>query len=114
MYRVRGGQTSVFDDESMFGGVVLDGENHWVKLAKMIPWSEVEKQYAETFKGKDTGNPGCISRMAMGSLIIKERYGFSAQDTLDEIRMNLYLQYFIGLSAFTHEAPFAKYDDVVS
>lgn len=37
MYRVRGGQTSVFDDESMFGGVVLDGENHWVKLAKMIP-----------------------------------------------------------------------------
>ena len=106
MYRVRGGQTSIFDDEKMFGGVELDIENHWIKLSKLIPWAEVEKRYAQTFKGKHTGNPGCNSRMAIGSLIIKERYGFSDQDTVDEIQMNPYLQYFIGLTTFTHKAPF--------
>jgi IS5 family transposase len=44
--------------------------------------------------------------MALGALIIKERYGFSDEDTVQEIRMNPYLQFFIGLPAFQHEAPF--------
>ena len=44
--------------------------------------------------------------MALGALIIKERYGFSDEDTVQEIRMNPYLQFFLGLPAFQHEAPF--------
>jgi len=44
--------------------------------------------------------------MAVGTLVIKERYKFSDDDVVEEIRMNPYLQYFIGLPGFTHEAPF--------
>ena len=44
--------------------------------------------------------------MALGALIIKERYGFSDEAAVQEIRMNPYLQFFLGLSAFQHEAPF--------
>ena len=61
MYRVRGGQTSIFDDKQMFDGVKLDSENYWIKLSKLIPWAEVEKRYARTFKGKHTGKTGCNS-----------------------------------------------------
>ena len=105
MYKRRGGQISIFEDETHFGGVRLDPSNQWVKLSKQIPWEAVENRYAETFPS-DLGNPGKSCRMAIGSLIIKERYGFSDEDTRQEIRMNPYLQYFIGLNEFQHEAPF--------
>jgi hypothetical protein len=72
----------------------------------MVPWERIEEQYAASFEGSTTGNPAKPARMAVGTLIIKERYGFSDDDILEEIRMNPYLQYFIGLPEFTHEAPF--------
>ena len=105
MYKKRGGQISLFEDETLFGGVKLDSSNQWVELGKKIPWASVEKRYAETFTS-NTGNPGLSCRMAVGSLLIQKRYGFSDEDTRQEIRMNPYLQYFIGLSVFQHEAPF--------
>lgn len=52
------------------------------------------------------GNAGKPALMALGALIIKERYGFSDEDTVQEIRMNLYLQFIMGLPAFQHETPF--------
>ena len=44
--------------------------------------------------------------MALGSLLIKERYQFSDEETVAHITMNPYLQYFIGLEAFTQKSPF--------
>ncbi len=45
-------------------------------------------------------------RMALGALIIKEQLGISDRETVEQIRENPYLQYFIGLEAYTFEAPF--------
>ena len=39
--------------------------------------------------------------MALGSLIIKEKYQFSDEATVEHITMNPYLQYFIGLRQYT-------------
>jgi IS5 family transposase len=58
----------------------LNPDNDWVKLAKLIPWAELERHYAQTFDNK-LGNAGKPVRMALGALIIKERYGFSDEDT---------------------------------
>ena len=44
--------------------------------------------------------------MVLGSLLTKERYQFSDEETVAHITMNPYLQYFIGLEAFTHKSPF--------
>ncbi len=41
-----------------------------------------------------------------GSLIIKERLGTSDEETVEQIRENPYLQYFLGLSEYTDQAPF--------
>ena len=75
-------------------------------MVEIIPWEVFEEKYAETFEGSTTGNPAKSARMAIGTLVAKERYGFSDEDILEEIQMNPYLQYFIGLPEFTHEAPF--------
>ena len=105
MYRPKSKQVSMFENESLFRFEGLDPDNAWIRLAKLIPWAELERRYAQTFESK-LGNAGKPARMALGALIIKERYGFSDEDTVQEIRMNPYLQFFLGLPAFQHEAPF--------
>lgn len=105
MYKRKLNQVSLFDNPAMFGGIPLDPENEWVKLAGIIPWWVFEKKYAEQFPS-GTGQPACSLRMALGSQIIKERYRFSDEMTVEHIAMNPYLQYFIGLTEYRQTAPF--------
>jgi transposase, IS5 family len=44
--------------------------------------------------------------MGLGSLIIKEKLKTSDRETVEQIRENPYLQYFLGLSDYSNEAPF--------
>lgn len=88
-----------------FGGT-LNKDNRWVKLATIIPWWKVEQMYAKRFEKRIKGRPAVSVRMALGSLIIKERLGTSDRETVEQIKENPYLQYFIGLSGFQEEAPF--------
>jgi transposase, IS5 family len=74
-------------------------------MAKIIPWSEFEVEYAKNFTCS-TGAPAKSFRMALGALIIKERLGNSDAETVEQIRENPYLQYFLGLSGYSNEAPF--------
>ena len=74
-------------------------------MAELIPWAEFEQEYAENFSEK-IGAPAKPFRMALGALIIKEKLGTSERETLEQIRENPYLQYFIGLSSYSNEAPF--------
>lgn len=45
-------------------------QNRWVILAKLIPWSEFEQEYALNFS-EEMGAPAQPFRMALGALIIK-------------------------------------------
>lgn len=83
----------------------LNANNRWVQLAKVIPWSEIEKKYADLFPS-DTGTVAKPLRMALGALLIKERCGFTDRETVEQITENPYLQYFIGLERFQTEPPF--------
>jgi nitrogenase subunit NifH len=74
-------------------------------MANLIPWSEFEKEYAQNFS-EEMGAPAKPFRMALGALIIKEKLGISDRETVEQIRENPYLQYFIGLSSYSNEAPF--------
>jgi hypothetical protein len=82
-----------------FGGK-LNGENRWVTLSKLIPWEKYESEYAEQFN-KEIGAPAKPFRVALGALIIKERLGTSDKETVEQIRENPYLQYFLGLTEYT-------------
>ena len=90
--------------ELPFGGKLAE-DNRWVIMAKLIPWSEVEEEYAKKFTIL-LGAPAKSSRMALGALIIKEKLGISDRETVEQIRENPYLQHFIGLKNYRNEAPF--------
>lgn len=83
----------------------LDANNRWVKLAKIIPWEQIENDYADLFPS-NTGTVAKSLRMALGALIIKERCGFTDRETVEQITENPYLQYFIGLEKYQIESPF--------
>ena len=44
--------------------------------------------------------------MALGALIIKEMLGISDRETVEQIKENSYLQYFIGMESYSSEAAF--------
>jgi hypothetical protein len=44
--------------------------------------------------------------VALGSLIIKEKLGTSDRETVEQIKENPYLQYFIGQSHYSNDVPF--------
>jgi hypothetical protein len=90
--------------ELPFGGR-LSSDNRWVKMAELIPWSEFEAEYAENFP-TEKGAPAKSFRMALGALIIKEKLGISDRETVEQIRENPYLQYFIGQSSYSNELAF--------
>jgi IS5 family transposase len=73
-----------------FGGR-LSGDNRWIKLAELIPWDDLEDDYASHFC-KGFGAPGKRFRMALVALIIKARLGLTDEE-LDE-------------QAFQYSAPF--------
>lgn len=85
--------------------VKLSLDNRWVIMAELIPWTEFEAQYAEKFSEK-MGAPAKPFRMALGALIIKETLGISDRETVEQIKENPYLQYFIGLSEYSNDSPF--------
>lgn len=84
----------------------LRSDNRWVKLAKLIPWHKFEASYAKSFKGSGQGPPAKSVRVALGALIIKERLGTSDEETVEQIRENPYLQYFLGFKEYKDEEPF--------
>ncbi len=105
MYRrVAPGQLSFVDFYLPFSGNLCE-ENRWVKLAELIPWEAFEEEYASQFS-QGLGAPAKSFRMALGALIIKERLGSSDRETVEQIRENPYLQYFLGLSEYSNQAPF--------
>ncbi len=87
-----------------FGGE-LSGENRWVILAEQIPWQRIEQNYSVLFN-TDEGCPAKAARVGFGALIIKERLGATDRETVEQIRENPYLQYFLGFAEYSNETPF--------
>lgn len=88
-----------------FGGK-LDPDNRWVKLSALVPWAHAEKNYGAFFKKTFRGQETLSLRKGLGALIIQERMQLTDRETLETIKENPYMQFFIGLSGYEHHAPF--------
>jgi hypothetical protein len=84
----------------------LRSDNRWVKLAKQIPWEEIERLYASSLSGTGQGAPARSVRIAPGALIIKERFRMSDEETVEQIRENPYPQDFPGFKQYEDRAVF--------
>lgn len=86
--------------------MVLDSNNRWVRLSDCIPWDDLAQSYHKTLSAT-SGRPCKDARIVIGAIIIKHKLAVSDEETVEQIRENPYLQYFIGLKGFQSKAPFA-------
>lgn len=86
-------------------GKGLDKENRWIKLSKILPWDEMVSIYAKSMS-IGQGRRAIDPRIVIGSIIIKYRNRLSDEETLEQIRENMYMQYFLGLSRYTNKKVF--------
>lgn len=105
MYRRNEGQLEFIDFKLPFSGG-LSSNNRWIRLKEQIPYEVLEDKYALNFSKDNMGAPAKPFQMALGALIIKERLNLTDEETVEQIRENPYLQYFIGLEEYQEEAPF--------
>ena len=86
--------------------MILDPDNRWAKLSECIPWDDLAQSYHKKLSST-LGRPAKDARLVIGAVIIKHKLSVSDDETVEQIRENPYLQYFIGLKGFQSEAPFA-------
>src|SRR5690625_182548 len=106
MYEHNANQLIMPDEFFLPFGGQLNPDNRWVVMASLIPWAEIEEEYIKRLGDASQGSKAYSVRLALGSLIIKEKMGLSDEETVLAITENPYLQYFIGLHEFHEEAPF--------
>ena len=80
----------------------LDEYNRWVVLSKIVPWEEFARLYYKNFKS-NRGAPTKDARLVLGVIIIKHIMKTDDRGVIEMIRENPYMQYFLGLEAFTYE-----------
>jgi len=84
----------------------LDDHNRWVKMSESIPWDELAEGYYHGLPDTQ-GRPMKDARLVIGAVIIKHKLCLSDRETVLQIQENPYLQYFVGLTGYQMEAPFA-------
>ena len=88
-----------------FGGKP-DGKNRWVELSRIIPWNRFEIKYEKTLAGTNMGCRAKKFRTALGALIIQKKLNSTDRETVEQIRENPYMQYFIGNESYSDREPF--------
>ena len=80
--------------------------NRWVRMAQSIPWDSIVCYYDKLFNSTE-GRPPISGRVILGSIFIKHLGDLSDRETIAQIQENMFMQYFLGYSSFTNEAPFS-------
>ena len=85
----------------------LDKGNRWVKLGDSLPWDDQASIY---YRDMDVskGQPAIDARIAVGALIVKHKQKLDDRETIEYIRENPYVQYFLGLSEYSIEDVFDR------
>lgn len=86
-------------------GGKLDPDNLWVLFSSLMPWEALEETYAPQFNST-TGAPAKPVRLAFGALFIKQRLGLTDEETVEQIRENAYMQFFLGFAGYSSKPPF--------
>lgn len=82
-------------------------DNRWVILADKLPWDELANIYYSSLN-PGSGAPAKDARLVVGALIIKHTLGLDDRETIEKIRENMYIQYFLGLCEYTYKDVFDR------
>ena len=85
----------------------LDVNNRWVILAGKMPWDKLASIYHKTLSS-DQGAPTIDARIVIGAFVVKHKMKLDDRETIECIRENMYVQYFLGLSNYTSQDVFDR------
>lgn len=85
----------------------LDKGNRWILLGNSLPWDALASIYYRTMS-TDMGAPAIDARIVIGAMIIKHKLKLDDRETIETIRENMYIQYFLGLKEYTYEYVFER------
>ncbi len=85
----------------------LDKGNRWIKLAAILPWDSLASIYYRSMS-KNMGAPTIDARIVIGAMIIKHKLKLDDRETIETIRENMYMQYFLGLEEYTYNDVFDR------
>jgi transposase, IS5 family len=98
MYRAKDrSENFLFDELMPFGGRLME-ENRWLKIKSLIPWGELEREYASYFSGR--GRPALDGRLVIGLFLLKHMTVLSDENVVLELQENVYWQAFCGMDQF--------------
>jgi len=101
MYRRKDRKTMpLFPELFPFGGK-LDENNRWLRIAELIPWGDLEEEYAKHFS--DVGRPAKDAQLVIGLLLLKHMTGLSDEGIVQDVLENPYMQAFCGFEKFVTE-----------
>jgi hypothetical protein len=87
--------------------IKLDKENRWIKLGNSLPWDAMASIYYRTMSA-DMGAPAIDARIVIGAMIIKHKLKLDDRETIETIKENMYMQYFLGLKEYIYEDVFDR------
>jgi len=87
--------------------VKLDKGNRWIRLGDSLPWDALASIYYRTMSS-DMGAPAIDARVVIGAMIIKHKLKLDDRETIETIRENMYMQYFLGLMEYTYQDVFDR------
>lgn len=87
--------------------IKLDNRNRWILLGNSLPWDALASIYYRTMSS-DMGAPSIDARIVIGAMIIKHKLKLDDRETIETIRENMYMQYFLGLSGYTYQDVFDR------
>jgi hypothetical protein len=76
----------------------LNKDNRWIQLGSILPWDKMVSVYGKKLSmnmGARTIDP----RVVIGAFIVKHKLNISDQETIETIRENPYIQFFLGLDS---------------
>ena len=101
MYRAKDRKTlPLFPELFPFGGT-LNENNRWLRISELIPWDELEEEYAKKFS--DMGRPAKDGQLVIGLLLLKHMTGLSDEGVVTTVMENPYMQAFCGFEKFVTE-----------
>lgn len=98
---LEGHQTNLFGTDLL---IQLDQSDPLLKLANVLPWSELEKELAKHY-WKGLGRPTKPIRLMVGLLILKQLENLSDEAVVLQFKRNPYYQAFCGLTEFSCQLP---------
>jgi IS5 family transposase len=87
--------------------IKMDKGNRWIKLGNSLPWDAMANIYYRSMSA-DMGAPAIDARIVIGAMIIKHKLKLDDRETIETIKENMYMQYFLGLQEYIYEDVFDR------